>query len=59
MIRKTRHPSNRGERLAINKKKVHDNASPVYLLLKEKEENDVRASRLSRNRTDSQPQDGS
>ena len=42
MIRKTKHPTNRGERLSINKKKkVHDNASPVYKLLKEKEEQDV------------------
>lgn len=40
MIRKTKHPSSRGERMAIKAKKtkkIHDNASPVYRLLKEKE----------------------
>ena len=36
---KTKHPSNRAERIKIKAKKdrVHDNASPVYKLLKEKE----------------------
>lgn len=50
MIRKTKHPSNRGERLAIKVKKsrIHSNASPVYRLLKEKEDRD--ASRLPRDR---------
>lgn len=40
MIKKTKHPSNRGERLAIKvkKAKIHSNASPVYKLLKEREE---------------------
>lgn len=39
MIKKTKHPSGRGERLAIKaKKKIHSNASPVYRLLKEREE---------------------
>lgn len=39
MIRKTKHPSDRGERLAlrVKKAKAHSNASPVYKLLQEKE----------------------
>jgi hypothetical protein len=38
MIRKIKHPSNRGERLALErKKKVHSNASPVYKLLQQRE----------------------
>lgn len=39
MIRKVKHPSNRGERLAVKarKKKLPDNTSAVYRLLKEKE----------------------
>lgn len=42
MIRKTKHPANRGERIRVNKKKQpHDNASPVYKLLKEKELRDA------------------
>jgi len=44
MIRKTKHPSDRGERLAVKAKKnkrIHDNASPVYKLLKEKEAADA------------------
>lgn len=41
MIRKTKHPKDRGERLA-RKKKIHSNASPVYLLLKEKEAQDAK-----------------
>lgn len=44
MIRKTKHPATRGERLAIKakkEKKIHTNASPVYKLLKEKEAADV------------------
>lgn len=46
MIRKTKHPATRGERLALKaKKKIHNNASPVYLLLKEKEEVDGRVPR--------------
>lgn len=38
MIRKTKHPTNKYERRVIAKKKqVHNNASPVFKLLKEKE----------------------
>jgi len=41
-----KHPKTRGERLAIKaKKKIHVNASPVYRLLKEKEEQDASASK--------------
>lgn len=42
MIRKTKHPSSRGERMQIKAKKarIHSNASPVFKLLKEKEEVD-------------------
>jgi len=37
---KTKHPSNRAERIKIKKKKdLHDNASPVYKLLKERDIN--------------------
>jgi hypothetical protein len=44
LIKKTKHPTNKLERRKIAKKKaIHDNASPVYRLLKEKEEADVRA----------------
>lgn len=47
MIRKVKHPSNRGERLAIKarKAKIHSNASPVYKLLKEKEALDADSNR--------------
>jgi hypothetical protein len=39
MIRKTKHPATRGERLLVKaKKKIHSNASPVYKLLKERED---------------------
>jgi hypothetical protein len=40
MIKKIKHPRGRGERLAIKTKKarIHSNASPVYKLLKEREE---------------------
>lgn len=40
MIKKLKHPKGRGERLAIKTKKarIHSNASPVYKLLKEREE---------------------
>ncbi len=43
MIRKTKHPTDRGARLAIKAKKakIHSNASPVYKLLKEKELQDA------------------
>lgn len=43
MIRKIKHPKGRGERLAVKAKKakMHSNASPVFKLLKEKEEKDV------------------
>lgn len=43
MIKKTKHPSGRGERLAIKarKAKIHSNASPVYKLLKEREEHEA------------------
>lgn len=37
MIKKTKHPINKYERRVIAKKKIHNNASPVYKLLKEKE----------------------
>ena len=39
MIKKSRHPSGRGERMALKAKKdkVHSNASPVFRLLQEKE----------------------
>ena len=39
MIKKTKHPSGRGERIALKAKKdkVHNNASPVFKLLQEKE----------------------
>lgn len=50
MIRKTKHPSNRGERLAIKAKKakpIHDNASPVYRLLKEKERIDAEVTKAN------------
>jgi hypothetical protein len=45
MIKKTKHPTNKLERRVIAKKKIHSNASPVYLLLKEKEEQDASASK--------------
>lgn len=58
MIKKSGHPKSRGDRLRINKKKaMHDNASPVYKLLKEKEDLDAKASRLQRDRTDTSPSD--
>lgn len=42
MVR-SKHPANRGERLKVKarKKRIHDNASPVYKLLKEKEARDA------------------
>lgn len=60
MIRKVKHPKGRGERLAIKAKKakIHSNASPVYKLLKEKEDVDA-ASRLPRDRTAIEPADHS
>ena len=48
---KPKHPKDRGERLKIKAKKkkpIHDNASPVYLLLKEKEERDAASKELSK-----------
>jgi len=60
LIKKSGHPTNRGDRLRINKKKaIHKNASPVYKLLKEKELLDDEASRLQRDRTDVEPSDNS
>ena len=51
-MKRTKHPSNRKERLQIkqrkSKKDLHDNASPVYKLLKEKEALDAEGSRLPR-----------
>lgn len=44
MIKKTKHPASRGERLAQKAKKdrkLHDNASPVFRLLREKEIKDA------------------
>jgi len=46
MIKKTKHPANRGERLAIKAKrtkKIHPNASPVFKLLQERELQDASA----------------
>lgn len=46
---KIKHPSNRAERIKIKAKKdKHDNASPVWKLLKEKEILDAEAPRLPR-----------
>lgn len=48
---KIKHPSNRAERLKIKvrkDKKLHENASPVYKLLREKELIDAEAPRLPR-----------
>lgn len=56
MIKKTKHPKGRGERRAV--KQLHSNASPVYKLLKEKEETDA-ASRLQRDRDAVEPADHS
>lgn len=44
MIKKTKHPKDRGERLALKvkkQKKVHPNASPVFKLLQERELQDA------------------
>jgi len=42
MIKKTKHPSNKAERRAIErKKKLHSNASPVAKLLFEREQSDA------------------
>jgi len=45
-----KHPKDRGERLKL--KKLHENASPVFKLLKEKEDADRK-----RNRTPVEPGD--
>jgi len=50
---KTKHPKDRAERLKVKAKKkpIHSNASPVYRLLKEKEERDAASEGLPKHRS--------
>lgn len=50
MIKKAKHPSGRGERMALKAKKdkVHSNASPVFKLLQEKEILDAAATKRTK-----------